>query len=228
MYGRKAVGTDVVPYRKNAPSVSQDGASGEQYATAPKARRRRDRRELTVEFVFECGRLGCTQEEVGRLVGLSQARISQRMSEEPELKDAFDEGYAEMCMSLRRSQLAAAVDKGNVVAQIWLGKQHLGQRDAVKEIETHTDVQVKFIAEWGGAPPEELEGDGYEDGDYEEVDDGADGWTDPGTGDGERDEVREQPGDDPQGDGEPGGDLHAAESAGGAVPLGGLGPEVSE
>jgi hypothetical protein len=126
---------------------------------------------LLPDFVYECGKLHMTQAEVGALCGLSQSRVSERFKEDEELRAAWDHGRAEGAQSLRRWQFDAA-EKGNVVAQIWLGKQVLGQKDAVKEIEQTNTIAVVYEAVWGGRHADEVEApdeDGpVEDAEYEE------------------------------------------------------------
>lgn len=66
--------------------------------------------------------IGCTQEEMAHVLGLSVATIRRRF------KAQIARGRASMAVSLRRKQWAAA-KKGNVTMLIWLGKQYLGQKD---------------------------------------------------------------------------------------------------
>lgn len=116
----------------------------------PRYMQRPTTRNLTPDFVYDLGSIGCTQEEIGQLCGVSQPRISQVFSAFPELKEAWEQGLAVAKVSLRRAQMKKAVESENVVAQIWLGKQMLGQADKTETKSEHTDVQVRFIARWGG------------------------------------------------------------------------------
>jgi len=151
-------GTDLVVIpKKRAPRKAKRPV----YDTPPAYKSGPKPRMLDTAFLYECGRLGMTQEEIGRLTGLSQSRISERLSKEPELREALDIGRGEIAMSLRRAQIDCALN-GSVVAQIWVGKNLLGQRDSVKEVETRTDVQVTWTAVWGGEPPDELGTDDHE------------------------------------------------------------------
>jgi len=115
-----------------------------------RAKKRPGLRDLTPEFVYAAGKCFVTQEEIAELFGVSQPAVSKRLAK-PELREAWLAGRAGGRMSLRRSQFRAAVIDGGAVPQIWLGKNELGQRDSVKEIEQKTDVQVTYIARWGGA-----------------------------------------------------------------------------
>ena len=110
-------------------------------------------KELTPEFVFACGKLFCTQEEIGDLCGLSQGAISGRLNGDPVLLQAFRTGRAQGKMSLRRAQAKKAITEGNLVAQIWLGKQELGQSDKQESHEQiDVNVSVSYIAAWGKTP----------------------------------------------------------------------------
>ena len=112
---------------------------------------------LTAQFVHDCARIFLTQEEIGCLCGLTQSQVSRRLNDKdhPELKEAFISGRNIAVMSLRRAQLKAAVEKGNITAQIWLGKQELGQADKREETsDVNVNVNVQYIAAWGRSPNE--------------------------------------------------------------------------
>lgn len=116
-----------------------------------KAKKRPPLSDLTPEFVFAAGKCFITQEEIAELFGVSQPAVSKRLSK-GDLHDAWLAGKANAKMSLRRSQFRAAVIDGGAVPQIWLGKNELGQRDSIKELEVKNDVQITYIARWGGTP----------------------------------------------------------------------------
>ena len=67
------------------------------------------------------------------------------------LRDNFsneiDKGKAEGNISLRRKQWQMAVEKGNVVMLIWLGKQMLGQRNEIIESDSNIPLPIYDIAE---------------------------------------------------------------------------------
>jgi hypothetical protein len=75
-------------------------------------------------------RIQCTQEEICQVMKMSIDTLDRRLKERGEenfagfYKKNQDEGRA----SLRRAQWKAAQD-GNPTMLVWLGKQHLGQRD---------------------------------------------------------------------------------------------------
>lgn len=76
--------------------------------------------------------IGCTLEEIGSLVGLSKRTLIRRCKEDPAFHEAIKRGRAKGRATLRRWQWDAA-KSGNVTAQIWLGKQLLGQRSFERE-----------------------------------------------------------------------------------------------
>jgi hypothetical protein len=111
--------------------------------------------DLDAGFAYAAGKCFITQEELGELFGVSQPAVSKRLAK-PDVHDAWKAGKAAAKMSVRRAQLRNAVVSGNVAAQIWLGKNELGQRDSPKEIDIKSDVQVRYVAEWSGDMPDQL------------------------------------------------------------------------
>jgi hypothetical protein len=72
--------------------------------------------------VKKLAKIGCTQEEIGEILGVAHSQISRSFAQ------AYKSGLSACKMSLRRKQLAVA-RKGNPALLIWLGKQMLGQKD---------------------------------------------------------------------------------------------------
>lgn len=121
-------------------------------------KRRPAKNVLDEEFAFWAGSRFITQETIGELFGITQSAVSHTFERKPRLKAAWLAGRAAAKMSLQQAQFRSATEKDNVVAQIWLGKQYLDQRDSVHEIKTETNVKVEYIATWGGGelpPPED-------------------------------------------------------------------------
>lgn len=82
----------------------------------------RPRKKIDPEQVRKLAQIGCSGEEIAAVVGCSRDLIYKRFS------TVLKEGHEHMRASLRRQQYALAMDK-NPTMLIWLGKQHLGQRD---------------------------------------------------------------------------------------------------
>jgi hypothetical protein len=59
----------------------------------------------------------------------------------------IDKGRSEGNISLRRKQWQMAVEKGNVVMLIWLGKQMLGQRNEILESDNNAPLPIYDIVE---------------------------------------------------------------------------------
>lgn len=98
---------------------------------------------------------GLTQQEVGQLFGVTQARISQILSdpESPE-RIAWERGRGNLSQLLKVKQLELALN-GNALMCIWLSKQYLGFADKQESHDTHdVNVNVQYIAAWGKTPQE--------------------------------------------------------------------------
>lgn len=88
----------------------------------------RKKKEIDLEAVQELASEGNTQAEIAEALGFSRSTFTHRK----DLTEAYYKGVAEMKLSLRHWQFNAARG-GNIQMLIWLGKQYLGQRDAVEE-----------------------------------------------------------------------------------------------
>lgn len=85
----------------------------------------RPKADIDPDQVFKLAQLGCKTKEIADYFGVTDDTINNRFSEE------LIKGRSELKMSLRRWQIANA-QKGNVVMQIWLGKQMLGQQERMQ------------------------------------------------------------------------------------------------
>ena len=92
---------------------------------------------ISLELVEKLASIGCTLEEIGAVVGVSERTLIRREKDE-KFRDAIDRGRSLSRVSLRSAQGAAAM-RGNVRMQIWLGKQMLGQRSFEGEERNHAD-----------------------------------------------------------------------------------------
>ena len=81
--------------------------------------------------------IGCTLDELAAVVGLTKRTLIRRR-DDPRFLEAIERGRAKGRASLRRLQWEAA-KAGNITAQIWLGKQLLGQRSFERE-DKHEDA----------------------------------------------------------------------------------------
>lgn len=87
------------------------------------------------QFVAMC-QIQCTQEEICHILGVDDKTLTKWCLKR--YNKSFSEIYKEKRsggrVSLRRMQWKNA-ESGNTTMQIWLGKQHLGQRDKFPEEE---------------------------------------------------------------------------------------------
>ena len=73
--------------------------------------------------------LHCTNEELADWFGVSTRTIETRRKR-PEFAEAMQRGRSKGRISVRRAQMKM-LDSGNSTMGVWLGKQLLGQRDAI-------------------------------------------------------------------------------------------------
>ena len=82
----------------------------------------RPKKELDEEVIARLSQIGCTQEEIGSVVGISARTLQRRYAEL--LEENKNKGKA----SLRKKMWEKAM-KGDPKLQIWLSKQYLGMKD---------------------------------------------------------------------------------------------------
>jgi hypothetical protein len=88
----------------------------------------RPRLEFDLRQVEELGKIQTTLPELAAVLGCSLSTVKDRVASDFEFSAAYKRGLEAGKSSLRRLQWKSALS-GNVVMQIWLGKQYLGQRD---------------------------------------------------------------------------------------------------
>ena len=83
----------------------------------------RPKKELDEDVIAKLSQIGCTQEEIGSVVGISARTLQRNYAE---IIDQYKEkGKA----SLRKKMWDKAVKKDNTNMQIWLSKNYLGMKD---------------------------------------------------------------------------------------------------
>lgn len=92
-------------------------------------------KEINGEQVRKLAAIGCTDVEIGNIVGCSHDTLTKRFRAE------LDDGRANGKASLRRKQWEVALS-GNVTMLIWLGKQVLDQQDKVHQTQGTQDINV--------------------------------------------------------------------------------------
>jgi len=90
----------------------------------PTKKRGRPRTQIDYTEVERLAEIACTHEEIAHALNVGLSTLEH----DPEFKEVYQRGFTRATESLRRAQLAAALE-GNVTAQIWLGKNVLHQSD---------------------------------------------------------------------------------------------------
>lgn len=100
----------------------------------------------------------CTLEEIAFGLGCSTDTVERACQRERQMQFAelYKKRSAGGKMSLRRALWKNAVDKGNLGAQIWLSKQHLGMTEKIEEkshVETDHVFRIGFSDEYDSINP---------------------------------------------------------------------------
>jgi transcriptional regulator with XRE-family HTH domain len=90
--------------------------------------------------------MGCTVEEIAAELRISK-RTLMRRQKDPKFLESIERGKARGRATLRRLQWKSA-NAGNVTAQIWLGKQLLGQRDQWAVDHSGAIAHKAVLPEW--------------------------------------------------------------------------------
>jgi hypothetical protein len=101
----------------------------------------RPKLDIDGEQVIRLARLHCTMQEMASFFGCHVDTLRDNFSKE------IDKGKAEGNISLRRKQWQVAVEKGNPLMLIWLGKQMLGQANEVYESDSNIPLPIYDIIE---------------------------------------------------------------------------------
>jgi len=99
----------------------------------------RPKLDIDGEQVTRLARLHCTMQEMADFFGCHRETLRENFSPQ------IDKGRSEGNISLRRKQWQMAVEKGNVVMLIWLGKQMLGQRNEIIESDSNIPLPIYDI-----------------------------------------------------------------------------------
>lgn len=86
------------------------------------------RKEIDTKLLTKLKSIGCTNDEIQAVMGVSADTLQRRAKDTPAVKEALETGAAKGRATLRRAQWQGAM-KGNTGMLVWLGKQLLGQRD---------------------------------------------------------------------------------------------------
>lgn len=99
----------------------------------------RPRKELDEEKIKALAAIQCTMTEIAAVMGCHIDTLRDNYS------NVIKEGQENGRMSLRRSMFKSA-QGGNVTAQIWLSKQHLGMKDKIEiDDEDMKTYRIAFV-----------------------------------------------------------------------------------
>lgn len=97
--------------------------------------------DIDPEQVIRLARLHCTMQEMADFFGCHRDTLHNNFSAE------ITKGRSEGNISLRRKQWQIAVEKGNPVLLIWLGKQMLGQVNERIDSDSDAPLPIYDIVE---------------------------------------------------------------------------------
>ena len=89
------------------------------------------------EVVYLLAKAGATQEEIALELDIDVDTLRNH----PELYEYWKHGVNHIKLNLRQIQIKSALE-GNITAQIWLGKQLLGQRDKYEIVEDKPKIDI--------------------------------------------------------------------------------------
>lgn len=93
--------------------------------------------EASRRAVVQAAKLGCTDNEIGAIVGMSEDSVKRHLRKE------LDEGRNDLRRSLRKAQLETAINEKNPTMLIWLGKNYLKQKEPKHNVEHSGGITVE-------------------------------------------------------------------------------------
>ena len=93
------------------------------------------RPRIKIDYVLleKLATIQCTDSEIAAVLGISRDTVDDRKKNDSIFSDTLIKGKETGKMSLRRKQFDIA-QSGNVVMNIWLGKQYLEQSDKTESV----------------------------------------------------------------------------------------------
>lgn len=119
-------------YRPSPAKAKQDPATGRLEGREPFLN---PENAEQVALIRSLAQIHCTMAEAASVLKVARETFTRYVNEHPAIREAWDAGLDEGKASLRRAQFKSALGSKedgitpNVTAQIWLGKQILGQTD---------------------------------------------------------------------------------------------------
>lgn len=103
------------------------------------------RTKLPLETVEKLAAIGCTDQDIAYVCGVSPKTVQRRRKDDAVFLSAIEKGQATGRVNLRTAQWKLAL-AGNSTMQIWLGKQHLGQTDKTDLLSAGRPIRRVTIA----------------------------------------------------------------------------------
>lgn len=82
----------------------------------------------TLKTLRKLGSLHATKEEAAAFLEVTKPTLNKFLSDHKKAQEAWENGIGQGKLNLRRMQMKAA-ENGNATMLVWLGKQHLEQKD---------------------------------------------------------------------------------------------------
>ena len=97
-------------------------------------------KDLDLDMLERLAAVSLSQDEIGAIMGMTSRTIRRKLSSSKMARAAYDRGYERCTASLKRKLVEMAMD-GQPTMLVWLGKQHLGQRDESR-VQAQVDANV--------------------------------------------------------------------------------------
>ena len=130
------------PVKKKRDGPAQKKAQTQKPAqkkTEKKNKGGRPKKQIDYAMVEKLASLQCTQEEIADVLDISR----QTLAKDEKFLNIYKKGIEGGKISLRRWQYRLA-EKGNPTMLVWLGKQHLGQKDKSEVENTNLTREIVF------------------------------------------------------------------------------------
>lgn len=108
--------------------------------------------DIDLDKLEKLAAMQCTQEEAAGFFGVARETLNRKLRQK-QYREAWERGRLSGLASLRRAQYESAVKRGNVTAQIWLGKQYLGQSDRPEADESKRAAFEEYLVLQKGERP---------------------------------------------------------------------------
>ena len=103
----------------------------------------RPKKEFDIKQVEIFGRFKATYETMADYFGVSEQTIRRNMQDEDsEFSKVYKKNYSFSKLKLSEAQFKVALEKLNPKMLIWMGKQHLGQREPENNAKININIDI--------------------------------------------------------------------------------------